>query len=90
MKSVRSNRSLLDTKSSRDYTICYMESDFISCHDFKSRYEVYSTIGSGGQASVMEAIDKEMEDSVALKVFKKKNMDFSAVNAAHFEYSMMK
>lgn len=53
------------------------------------RYRVLSTLGKGGQAIVREAIDNETGESVALKIFKKCDMNFFGLNAAQFEYSVM-
>ena len=73
-----------------EFTISYNASDIKSCHELKKRYQIHKTIGQGGQASVKEAIDVEMDDTVAMKVFRKKNMNLFAHNAAYFEHSTTK
>ena len=72
-----------------EFSIKFKVSDYKSCDDLMGRYRVLSTIGEGGQAIVKEGVDEETGESVALKIFKKRNMNFFGLNAAHFEYSVM-
>ena len=78
------------TGDNPEFTISYNSSDIKSCYELKKRYQVHKTIGHGGQASVKEAIDMEMDDTVAMKVFRKKNMNLFALNAAYFEHTSTK
>lgn len=48
------------------------------------------TIGAGGQACVKEAIDNEMQEAVALKIYKKRKMSLLKLNGAYNEYQLMK
>merc|ERR1712127_726786 len=77
-------------KQSQQFTVSYNASDIKSCYDLKKKYQVHKTIGFGGQATVKEAIDMEQNDAVAMKIFKKKNMNLFGLNAAYFENSIVK
>lgn len=77
-------------KSSEEFKLSFMESNFKSSDDFKSSFRIKQTIGVGGQAHVKEALDTKSKEKVALKIFKKRKLNFFGLNSAHFEYSIVK
>ena len=72
-----------------EFTLTYTDSKFKSKADFIKRYEIKNTIGEGGQAYVKQAFDSVELEYVALKIFKKEQMNLFAVNAANLEYNIM-
>lgn len=49
-----------------------------------------STIGVGGQAQVQQATDRMTGDKVAVKIFRKRKMNFVDLVSAYREHDLMK
>ena len=62
-----------------EFKVTFLESQFQTIDEFKRRFRLVRTIGEGGQAHVMEAVDQLTGASVAVKIFSKKNMKFSEI-----------
>lgn len=80
----------LSEQNQQEFTLSFSESEYDNSESFKKRFKIRSTIGNGGQAHVKEAFDMEKQEKVALKIFKKRNMNFFGLNSAYFEHSMVK
>ena len=53
-----------------------MGSNYKSTDEFKNRFKIKQEIGIGGQGQIKLAHDNATDDDVALKIFKKRKMNF--------------
>ena len=67
----------------------YPDSDFASLKDFEDKFKMVKVVGQGGQASVWSAIDRKSKDYVAVKKFKKRNMDEKRLQNAYNERQLL-
>ena len=72
----RTTASTIDTSRSDEFSIEFTGSEQKSFQEFLDKYKLNGIIGKGGQAVVREAIDKQSNEPVALKIFKKKLISF--------------
>ena len=76
--------------NTEEFTLKYLQSDFLNIQAFKERFKQSNQIGEGGQAIIKEAIDVVNHQNVALKIFNKRKMDFWLLEQAHREHQIIK